>query len=112
MRRKKTIPDTVWLTWEGDDFPRSIHSDSVVFYTDTHIYLENDDSAKRSLARAIQLEGIAYSLGESFRVIDQGTVTHAGYVLSEEDPNLQNYCDNDDPALDWDATFVEVAYVD
>ena len=111
MRRKKTTQAAPWLTWEGDGFPRELHSDSVIFYLNEHIYFDSDIQYKRDLARAIQLEGIAYSLGESFRLIEQGRLSQGGYRISEEDPNLFVYCDNDDPDFDYDATFIEVPYV-
>ena len=112
MRRKKTTTTVDWLSWEGDEFPREIHSDSMVFYFPEHVYFETDESYRRSLARAIQIEGIVYSLGESFRMIESGTLIRAGYRISEEDPNLLIYCDKNDPDLECDATFLEVPYVD
>lgn len=111
MRRKKTTTTVDWLTWEGDDFPLE-SPDSIVFYFPERIYFEADESYKKSLARAIQLEGIVFSLGESFRLIDSGTLIRAGYRISDEDENLLIYCDDNDPELDFDATFIEVPYVD
>jgi hypothetical protein len=111
MRRKKTTATIDWLTWEGDDFPLE-HVESMVFYFPEHIYFEADESYKRSLARAIQLEGIVYSLGESFRLIEAATLIRAGYRISDEDPNLFIYCEDNDMDLEFDATFIEVTYVD
>lgn len=99
------------MTWEGDDFPRQLHSDSVVFYLSEHIYFESDDEYKTSLAKQIQLEGLSYSLGEAYKMIDKGHVTRAGYYYEDEDGRYPVYCDNDDPDIDYDATFVEVPYV-
>ena len=111
MRRKKVLAPTQWLLWEGDDFPRELHSDSVVFYVNEQIYFDSDDEYKKTLARAIQVEGISSTLGEAFRLIEQGQISRAGYKISEEDPNLYVYCENDDTELDYDATFVEVPFV-
>lgn len=111
MKRRKTIAEPRWLTWEGDDFPRKIHSDSVVFYLTEHVYLEEDDLAKKALARQLQQEGIVYSLSEGFKLIDEGWTSRHGYYFDEDDLNYPVYCDNDDPNCEWDATFVEVPYV-
>ena len=111
MRRKKTVSEPVWLVWEGDDFPRKIHSDSVVFYLTEHVYLDSDDMTKKALARQLQREGLTYSLGESFKLIDEGWITRAGYYFEDGDELYPVYCDNDDPDAEWDATFLEVPIV-
>ncbi len=111
MRRKKVVAAPVWFIWEGEEFPRSTHSDSVVFYLSEHIYLEDDDVAKRSLATAILQEGVSESIGESYRLIDSANVIRAGYCYEDGDDRFPIYCDDEDPLLDYDATFVEVAYV-
>ena len=111
MRRKKTIAEPVWLIWEGDDFPRKIHSDSVVFYLTEHIYLDQDEIAKKALAKQLRLEGVADSLGEAFRLIDLGWVSKGGYYFEDDDERFPVYCELDDELYDWDATFVEVPFV-
>lgn len=109
----KKIPEPVWLIWDGDNFPREIHSDSVVFYLNEHVYLDDDEIAKKSLAKQILQEGIAYSLGESFSLVEKSAISLAGYRYeNDDDTDIPIYCDNDDPDLDYDATFVEVPYVD
>lgn len=112
MRRKKDIVSPVWFIWEGEDFPRQIHSDSVIFYLSEQIYLDDDEVAKRSLAKSLLQEGISSSLGHSYKLIDSANVIRAGYCYEDGDERLPIYCDDDDPLLDYDATFVEVAYVD
>lgn len=111
MRRKKQISEPVWLIWEGEDFPRSIHSDSIVFYLNEQVYLDEDDIAKRALAKQIQQEGISYTLGEAFKLVDSAPQTLAGYRYEEDEDDVPIFCDNDDPDLDYDATFVEIPYV-
>lgn len=100
-----------WLTWEGDDFPRKFDSDSVVFFLNEHVHLDDDHLAKKSLARQIQIEGLAYSLGEAFSLIDSGHIIRSGYFYEDEEDLYPIFCEDDDPNLDYDATFVEVAYV-
>jgi hypothetical protein len=110
MRTRK-ISKTEWLTWEGDDFPRTFHSDSVVFYITGHFDLDSDKELRKDLATTIQREGICSSLGESFRMIDDASITLAGYCAEDPDLDLPTYCDLDDESYDWDATYVEVPYV-
>jgi hypothetical protein len=110
MSRQKASKSE-WLTWEGDDFPHTFHSDSVVFYIPGHFDLETDQELRKDLARTIQREGICSSLGESFRMIDDASITLAGFCAEDLDLDLPSYCDLEDDSYDWDATFVEVPYV-
>lgn len=111
MRRKKSISAPAWLTWEGDDFPRNFHSDSIIFYLSEHIYFDSDESYKKSLASTILQEGLSSSSYEAYRMIDSAWITRAGYRFDDDDERFPIYCDNDDPDLYYDATFVEVSYV-
>ena len=111
MRRKKSIPEPTWFIWEGEDFPRSIHSDSVVLYLNEQIYLDSDDLAKRSLAKTLLQEGISVSTGDSYRLIESSVELRAGYRYEDGDEIIPIFCDDEDPDLEYDATFVEVAYV-
>lgn len=112
MVHKKKVSEPTWLIWEGDDFPRGMHSDSVVFYVNEHLALDDDEIAKRSLAKQVQQEGISYSLGEAFSLVETSSQILAGYRYEDDDVlSLPIYCDNDDPDLEYDATFVEIAYV-
>jgi hypothetical protein len=108
MRRKKQISVPRWFIWEGHDFPGGSGGDSVVFYLDEHVYLDEDSVAKKSLAKHIQEEGISSSLYEAFQLIEKSIVVIAGYKFSEPDDLLPIFCDYSDDELDYDATFVEV----
>jgi hypothetical protein len=113
MRRKKHFSEPTWLIWDGEEFPRELHSDSVVFYINEHVHLDDDDLARKALARQILQEGISDSLGEAFKFIDLASISLGGYRYEEYDEStFPLYCDNTDPDLDYDATFVEVPYVD
>lgn len=111
MRVRKGVSTPTWLIWEGDDFPRQIHSDSIVFYLGEHIYFDSDEEYKTSLARQLQVEGVSETLGQAYKMIDSGHLTRAGYYYEDEDARYPVYCDNDDPSIDYDATFVEVPSV-
>lgn len=110
MRRKKTVTEPVWLTWEGDYFPRSYGSDSLVFYLSEHIYLDADEIAKKSLAREIQREGIVSSLFEAYRLIEISSISRAGFYYEDGDDRFPIYCDESNENYEWDATYVEVPY--
>jgi hypothetical protein len=111
MQRKKQVIAPTWLIWEGDDFPRQLHSDSVVFYINEHTYLDNDDTAKRSLATQLQREGIVESLGQAFKLILDSIEVRGGYFYEDNDELFPIFCEYEDPNLDYDATFIEVPYV-
>jgi hypothetical protein len=111
MRRKKVITEPVWLMWEGDDFPRKLDSDSLVFYLNEHIYLDSDDIAKKSLARQLQREGIVSSLFEGYNLINLSWISRAGFYFDDGDERFPIYCDESNSNYEWDATFVEVPYV-
>ncbi len=111
MRRKKVPVLPSWLIWEGEDFPRKIHSDSVVFYINEHLELDIDDLARKSLARALQQEGITYSLSESYKLIEDAVIEKAGYWYPDGEDRYPSYCSMDDDNYEWDATYVEVPYV-
>lgn len=109
ISRKYSGPD--WIIWEGDGFPRSLHSDSVVLFTDTWIDLAEDSTARANLARQLQREGVAESLGDGYRLIEESTEVQGGYYYEDGDESCLVFCESDDPMLDIDATFIEVPYV-
>ena len=112
MRRKKQLSGPDWNIWDGEDFPRELHSDSVIFYINEHADIDDDEIARRSLAKQILQEGISDSLGEAFKFIQDSHISWGGYRYEDyDDSTLPIYCDNNDPDLDYDATFVEVPYV-
>jgi len=109
--RKQKMPTSEWLTWEGDSFPRTFHSDSLVFYVTGHFYLDDDKDLRAELARAIQREGVCSSLGEAYALISSSFVHLGGYYAENLDSDLPIYCDLEDSNYEWDATYVEVPYV-
>jgi hypothetical protein len=112
MKRKKHFSEPTWLIWDGDYFPNELHSDSVIFYLNEHINIDDDQKIRQLLARQILQEGLADSLGEAFRFIDASNVSIGGYRYEDyDDTTFPIYCEKNDPDLDYDATFVEVPYV-
>lgn len=111
MQRKKQFIAPTWLMWEGGEFPRKLHSDSVILFISEHLYLDTDEVAKKSLARQLQREGLVESLGEAYTMINSGIETRAGYYYEDGDELFPVYAEYDDIELEYDATFVEVPYV-
>lgn len=71
------IGESLWLEWLGDDY--GFFTDDVVpFYTIGHIDLENE-IVKRALASALQRDGIAVSLGDGYKLLDE-VIPMLGYA--------------------------------
>jgi hypothetical protein len=86
--------ELLWKEWTGEGY-NPINKSCVVFFTEDHIDLEVD-VIKRALASAIQREGIASSLGDSFRMIDSlSTVFEHGYA-GEVDGDIEMTVCNDE----------------
>jgi hypothetical protein len=85
------IGESLWLEWFGYYY-ESRDEDSVVFYTNDHVDLDND-VVKRALASAVQREGIAVSLGEGYKMVESAKI-HTGYSGEFEDELLPAECDN------------------
>lgn len=113
MTRKKDIQPTHWIIWEGDEFPRKFHSDSIVFFVEEAIYLKEDVDAKKDLATAVLREGIASSLSEAHRLVEDSWVTRGGLeYIDYGSVELPVFFEIEDPGkYGWDATYVELPYV-
>ncbi len=110
MRRKKEYVGPTWMIWEGEDFPHSL-DDSVVFFVNEYLDLDEDHVASKALARQLQREGIVETLGSAYALIQEASIHHGGYYYADQDEIFPLYCSEEDPDLDYDATFVEIPYV-
>lgn len=106
------IGESLWSIWDGQGYTSS-YADSIIYSTNGHVDIEHE-LVRRALASSIQREGIAYSLGESFRLIDQAVVS-CGWVGISEDSIDEIICSESGESEDGsilqnvDAiTFVEV----
>ena len=82
------IGESLWFTWEGDEYqPAQVGSH--IYYTNGHVDLEKD-VVKGSLASLIQRDGIAFSLGNSYFMVESATVSHlaAGYADGYYHPTI------------------------
>jgi hypothetical protein len=74
------IGESLWLEWIGDGY-EAIDGDSIVFYTEDHVDLENE-IVRRALASALQRDGIAVSLGDGYKAVEGSTSISHGYAGS------------------------------
>lgn len=83
------VGETLWAEWDGDGFDQT-HGVNV-YYTIDYVDLEND-IVRRALASSIQRDGVADSLSEAFKLLENLTVSH-GYVGVIEDELSYIVCD-------------------
>lgn len=84
--------ESLWSEWSGEDYSL-FQTGTLVFFTLDHVDLEID-IVKRSLASALQREGVCDSLGDGYRAVETAEVTH-GHVGYVEDEDELHVCDED-----------------
>jgi hypothetical protein len=67
------IGESLWFLWDLEES----RDGSLLFYTEDHVNLEHE-IVRKALASTLQREGISYSLGEAFKLIDRAEIIH-GY---------------------------------
>ncbi len=77
------IGESLWFLWDVEE----TDDGSLMFYTEGHVDIEHE-IVRKALASAIQREGISYSLGQSFRMIDEASTLlgYSGPAPIENDP--------------------------
>jgi hypothetical protein len=84
--------ESLWDEWLGSGYLNFLESsDTFVFYTKDHVSMEND-LVRRALASAIQRDGIADSLSESFKILEGSKITSGWAGNNEFDLELMS-CD-------------------
>ena len=75
--------DWLWMEWDGEGYD-PLGSGPLVYMTIGSVDLM-EDVVKRALASCLQRDGVADSLGDGFRIAENGVVTygHAGYLPNE-----------------------------
>lgn len=84
------IGEQLWSEWDGELYEFS-RDDNLVYYTNEHIDYEID-VVKRALASALQRDGIADSLLEAFRMIENSSINY-GWAGSNEGDLFLTACD-------------------
>lgn len=90
MSKDSRIGESLWFIWDGDGYSL-FTQDSIVFYTEDHVDLE-EDVVRKALASSIQREGISDSLAGGYSLISSGITGHfyAGESLISETLHLSN----------------------
>lgn len=104
--------ECLWQEWTGEGYEPSLQGSSVVFFTNEHVDVEHD-VVRRALASALQREGVADSLGDGYRLIEEGAVLcgNAGEVDGSHELHV---CDEDGETLygDYVDNLIEVTWVE
>lgn len=110
------IGECLWFIWEGEDY-QSGFADSVVYYTYDHVDVDHE-VIRKALASSIQRDGLAYSLYESFQLIESAVVS-SGWVGKEPESLYESACTEFGESSSGvtlenvtEVTFVEVPYID
>jgi hypothetical protein len=110
------IGESLWSIWDGEGYTQCF-PDSTIYYTEDHVDLE-EDVVKRALASSIQRDGLSYSLGLSFRMVETSIIS-LGWVGALEGERHLEICDPFGETLSGDklndvveVTFVEVPQLD
>lgn len=82
--KKDTRPgEELWCEWAGSGYEKT-NVNSIIYYTIGHVDIDND-LVSRALASAIQRDGVAHSLGDSFKLIEKSQVTRGWSGILEEE---------------------------
>jgi hypothetical protein len=110
------IGESLWSIWDGDGYAQEL-PDSTIYFTEDHVDL-NEDVVRRALASSIQRDGIAYSLGDSFKMVD-ASIINLSWVGTSDGEMHQELCKPSGETYSGsmldrvvEATFVEVPFVD
>lgn len=84
------IGESLWFTWEGNEYEPNSTS-SYIYYTNGHIDL-NEDVVRGALASLLQRDGISYSLGQGFSLVERAVINYlqAGFEDGEYHPTISD----------------------
>jgi hypothetical protein len=86
------LGEDLWYEWDGELYENSSDKNNL-YYTFEHIDVDND-VVKRALASSIQRDGLADSLGDAFKMIENSCVVY-GWAGTEAEEIYLNYCDSE-----------------
>ena len=89
--KKDTRPgEELWCEWTGSGYSKN-NSEGIVYYTLGEVDMDNE-LVSRALASAIQRDGVADSLGDSFKLIENCQITRGWCGILEEESEY-SVCD-------------------
>lgn len=68
------LGEALWEEWEGEYYERQ-HPSSTVYFTIEHVDVDNE-VVRKALAYALQRDGVAISLGNGFKMLEDSLVFH------------------------------------
>lgn len=79
------VGEQLWQQWHGEGYFSDKHSE-VIYFTTEHIDIENE-IVRRALASTLQRDGIADSLSDGFKMIEQAHIEAgwAGIIEGEKE---------------------------
>jgi hypothetical protein len=86
------LGEDLWYEWDGELYENS-SGKSNVYYTFEHIDVDNE-IVKRALASSIQRDGLADSLSDAFKLVENSYTVY-GWTGTEEEDFYLIYCDSD-----------------
>lgn len=83
------LGDNLWDEWPGDAF--DVDDDCILYCTAGHVSL-SEELVRRALASTLQRDGVADSLAEGFRIIEECRADQlwSGFLTDEVIPVLCN----------------------
>jgi hypothetical protein len=107
--------EALWSEWEGYAYHYSFGDSGVVFYTEEHVDVEHE-VVRRALASCLQRDGIVSSLGQAFKLIEDGKIQQS-YAGPVDGDIYWTVCDDEGYTTEGtevdvihEITLVEVAY--
>jgi len=81
--KDKRPGESLWMEWDGYEY-NPIKPDPVIYYTFESVDTTNE-LVRRALASALQRDGVAFSLGHGFKLLEDSIVeyTHCGLLEGE-----------------------------
>ena len=106
------IGEHLWSEWDGELY-EGHKQESIIYYTYEHIDVDTD-IVKRGLASALQRDGVADSLSDAFKLLEESVIVY-GYSGYDIDAIFPLYCDADGETFYGDiletylpTTFIEI----
>lgn len=83
--------EALWFPWDGEEYEQQL-LDPYIYQTEGHVDLENE-VVRKALASTLQRDGIAFSLGAAYGLVDQSvhTLTYGGAVDGDHVRTVVNY---------------------
>lgn len=83
--------EALWFPWDGEEYEQQL-LDPYIYQTEGHVDLENE-VVRKALASTLQRDGIAFSLGAAYGLVDQSvhTFAYGGAVDGDHVRTVVNY---------------------